>query len=188
MNAARRPARRRPARPPPPSAAASPTGAARSSSVGIAPPGPSAVSGRPTSAAWARGEGWPNGHLRRVVPPAHSLEMSEVEEPLDAERRAAIADYWWRRAEGELTSWVGFQHVLSDLTAEGAPLALLGLAERAVADERKHSRWCAEWAAHFGHASGEVRARSHRPVAFTGATEAENRVLRVAFCCFTETV
>src|SRR5882724_8577154 len=61
------------------------------------------------------------------------------------------------------------------------------MAERSVGDELKHSNWCKDWALRFGHAAGEIRARSEQPLAFTGATEADNRVLRIAFCCFTET-
>src|SRR6188768_461770 len=34
---------------------------------------------------------------------------------LTGEQRACLAAYWWQRAEGEITSWVGFQHVLEDL-------------------------------------------------------------------------
>jgi hypothetical protein len=114
--------------------------------------------------------------------------MSEIEELLDADGRAVLADYWWRRAEGELTSWVAFQHVLADLAAERAPAALLALAERAVGDELRHSQWCTEWALRFGHAPGQVRVRSERTLTFPGASPDENRVLRIAFCCFTETV
>ena len=102
--------------------------------------------------------------------------------------RRVVADYWWRRAEGELTSWVGFRHVLDDLKAEGSPPAVLALAERAVADEYRHSAWCKEWAVSFGHADGIVRPRAERPLQFPGATDVDNRVLRIAFCCFTETV
>jgi len=40
----------------------------------------------------------------------------------------------------------------------------------------------------FGHAPGEVRPRSERPLVFPGATERENRLLRILLCCFTETV
>ena len=52
---------------------------------------------------------------------------------LDAERRALVADYWWSRAHGEMTSWVGFGHVLEDLKQERARAALVSLAERAIA-------------------------------------------------------
>jgi hypothetical protein len=108
--------------------------------------------------------------------------------PLDSEQRAHLAAYWWRRAEGEMTSWVGFRHVLSDLRAEGSPPPVIALAERAVDDERRHALWCRDWAEQFGHPADEVRPRTERPVIFPSATENENRLLRIALCCFTESV
>lgn len=109
-------------------------------------------------------------------------------EELDREQRACVADYWWRRAEGELTSWVAFGHVLADLREEGSPATVVALAERAVEDERRHSEWCREWAVRFGHADGQIRPRTAEAVTFRGATEEENRLLRITFCCFTESV
>ena len=111
-----------------------------------------------------------------------------VGEGLGATERDIVAKYWWSRAEGEMTSWVGFQHVLADLHAEGAAEPVLRLAERAVADEYRHAEWCRDWAYAFGHPLGEVRPRSTRRITFPGACEAENRLLRIAFCCLTESV
>lgn len=108
---------------------------------------------------------------------------------LDAEQRERVAAYWWQRAEGEITSWVGFRHVLEDLRAEGSPDAVVALAERAVKDEYQHALWCRDWARRFGRSSqDEPRPRSEQRVTFRGATEAENRLLRIAYCCLTETV
>jgi hypothetical protein len=109
-------------------------------------------------------------------------------EGLSVEQRALVADYWWSRAHGEMTSWVGFNHVLEDLRAEQAPNAIVALAERAVADEYQHALWCRDWAMRFGHRGGDVRPRSERKLTFAKANEAENRRLRIALCCFTETV
>lgn len=108
---------------------------------------------------------------------------------LDPEQRSTLGAYWWRRAEGEITSWVGFQHVLADLQAEGSPEPILALAERAVADEHRHAMWCQDWARRFGYQSAvELRPRAERPLAFPGASAADNRLIRIAFCSFTETV
>lgn len=104
------------------------------------------------------------------------------------EQRQRVADYWWQRAQGELTSWYGFQQVLADLRAEGAAPAVLELAERAVGDEYQHAQWCRDWAMHFGHPGGEIVPRGERAIAFRGATEVENRLLRIALCCMNETV
>lgn len=107
---------------------------------------------------------------------------------LDQAARTRVADYWWSRAHGEMTSWVGFGHVLDDLKQEQAPAALLALAERAIEDEYQHALWCRDWAVQFGHAGGEVKPRTERRLVFAGANERENRLLRIVLCCFTETV
>src|SRR3954464_12076123 len=101
---------------------------------------------------------------------------------LGAEERGLVADYWWQRALGELTSWHGFQHVLADLRAEHAAPAVLELAERAVQDEYQHVQWCREWAVRFGHPDEEIVPRGERPIAFRGATEEQNRLLRITLC------
>lgn len=107
---------------------------------------------------------------------------------LPPDLRARVADYWWSRARAEMTSWVGFSHVLDDLKLEQAPSALIDLAARAVKDEYQHALWCRDWAVRFGHAGGEIVPRSERRLTFLRAGEAENRLLRIALCCFTETV
>jgi len=112
----------------------------------------------------------------------------EVSEELCAEDRARVGAYWWKRAEGEITSWVGFGHVLDDLRLEGSPATILALAERAVADEHRHAMFCRDWAVRFGHPGGEPTPRGERALAFPGAAPRENRLLRIALCCFTETV
>jgi hypothetical protein len=110
-------------------------------------------------------------------------------ETLDDAQRARVAAYWWQRAQGEITSWVGFGHVLADLRAEGSPSVILEQAERAVADEYKHALFCRDWAIHFGRTEKELpEPRSVEPITFRGATPDENRALRITLCCFTETV
>jgi hypothetical protein len=107
---------------------------------------------------------------------------------LDREQRAVLAAYWWRRTEGEQTSWLGFQHVLADLRAEGSPESVVKLAERAVEDEYQHTQRCRAWALRFGHPGGELTPRGDRPLAFRGATTIENRLLRITLCGLSETV
>jgi hypothetical protein len=83
---------------------------------------------------------------------------------------------------------VGFGHVLDDLKSEQSPTSVVTLAERAVDDEWRHSEWCRDWALRFGHPGGELRPRSEEPLSFLGASRPEDRLLRIAFCCFTESV
>jgi hypothetical protein len=123
--------------------------------------------------------------------PAAFRETRELPSPaddLDEEQRRTVAAYWWRRAEGEMTSWVGFGHVLEDLRAVRSPTTVCELAERAVRDEHKHALFCRDWAIRFGHPGGTVVPRSVEPLRFRGASEGENRLLRILLCCFTETV
>jgi hypothetical protein len=87
-----------------------------------------------------------------------------------------------------MTSFIGFGHVLEDLRAVGSPQPVCALAERAVEDEHQHALFCRDWAVRFGHPGGEVVPRSLSPLRFRGASEAENRLLRILLCCFTETV
>lgn len=116
-------------------------------------------------------------------------DTNELVFGLDGEQRALLSAYWRRRAEGEMTSWVGFGHVLADLRAENSPAAVLELAERAVRDEYQHALWCRDWALRFGDRGGpDITPRSLAPLEFRGASECENRLLRILLCCFTETV
>jgi hypothetical protein len=107
---------------------------------------------------------------------------------LETEQRDLLAAYWWRRAEGELTSWIGFQHVVADLRAEGSPESIVSLAERAVNDEHHHTQRCRAWAVRFGHPDCELMTRGDKPIAFRGASEIQNRLLRITLCGLNETV
>jgi hypothetical protein len=126
--------------------------------------------------------------VRTEFAPSPPAETPRVPGEPVGEARRTVAAYWFRRAEGEMTSWVGFGHVLDDLRALGSPGPVRELAERAVEDEHRHALWCRDWAVHFGHPGGDVVPRSLEPVRFRGATDAQNRLLRVLLCCFTETV
>jgi hypothetical protein len=117
------------------------------------------------------------------------MAKSQPMDGLDAEQRARVAAYWWQRAEGEITSEVAFRHVLADLREERSPASVIALAERAVADERRHALWCRDWAKRFGHrGDADPRPRSEQRLTFPGASDADNRLLRIALCCMTETV
>jgi len=108
-------------------------------------------------------------------------------EGLSIDDRARLAAHWWQRAVGEMTSWVGFGHVLADLRAEGSPDFVVMLAQRAVADEYQHALGCRDLAVRFGHPGGGVRPTTLRPVTFDDATDEENRLLRITLSCLTET-
>lgn len=107
---------------------------------------------------------------------------------LSDEQRDRLARYWWGRAEGEMGAWVAFRYLVEDLETLGSPSPVIELAKRAVDEERRHSLWGRDWAIRFGHPDlGLPKPRATRPLTFRGASERDNRLLRVAFYCFTET-
>jgi hypothetical protein len=84
---------------------------------------------------------------------------------------------------------LAFRQIVEDLTELEAPAPVIALAQRAVEDERKHGQWGGEWARFFGHPDASVPEPSRtRKLMFPGASARENRVLRIVFCCMTETV
>lgn len=122
------------------------------------------------------------------VPVENRLRASSPLEPVDPEQRAVLARYWWRRAEGEMGAWYAFGYLYEDLQALDAPGPLLELARHGIEEEHRHALWARDCAVRFGHAArGEPKPRSTRPLTFSGATARENRLLRVAFACLTET-
>lgn len=101
-----------------------------------------------------------------------------------------LRQYWVDRADGELTTALSFEFMLEDLKHLQAPTEICALAERAIADEHRHVDWCVRWAERID-PTQPVRAafRGTRPAAFDGASEHDNRLLRIVFGgCFSETV
>lgn len=76
------------------------------------------------------------------------------------------------------------------MTVLGAPAPLRDLVDIAVADEHRHTQWCSQMAVRLGGVAGrEPRVLGHRPLAFDGLTESENRVVRAIFAgCISETI
>jgi hypothetical protein len=125
---------------------------------------------------------------------ASCAERSQLAKPndsdaLSAEARAQLLDFWQRRADGEWTTAAALQHVFDDLVVLGAPAALRDLVTVAIADEHRHTTWCAEAARELGGSDFRPSVLGHRPFALQGASEAENRLLRVIFAgCIGETI
>ncbi len=109
---------------------------------------------------------------------------------LDTEARAALIDFWERRADGECTTGRALQHVSDDLSALNAPAMLIEMANVAVSDERRHTEWCLRMSARVGGKSRfEARVLGDKPLAFSGMAPRENRVLRALFAgCISETI
>jgi hypothetical protein len=109
-------------------------------------------------------------------------------EHLTEEQRDLMARYWWGRARGEMGAWVAFRYLVEDLEVLGSPSAVIELARQAVEEERRHSLWGRDWALRFGHPDlGIPEPRSTEALSFHGASQRDNRLLRVAFYCLTET-
>jgi hypothetical protein len=129
----------------------------------------------------------PDPELERAFADA---EIDVALAALSPSQRAQLLEYWIDRATGELTTALSFEFVLDDLRIEGAPAALLGLAETCISDEHAHAEWCLRWAGRIDPATPrQPRLAGTRPATFEGATEHDNRLLRAIFgCCFSETV
>lgn len=109
---------------------------------------------------------------------------------VSASTRASLVDFWQRRADGERTTAEAMRHVREDLTILGAPPELRALADRAIDDELRHTIWCQHVVANLTRKDPPApRIHGDEPLAFSGATEAENRILRVVFTgCVSETI
>jgi hypothetical protein len=119
---------------------------------------------------------------------AGSPRFFSAMEHLSEAERDLLGRYWWSRAEGEMGAWVAFRYLVEDLEALGSPSQIVAVARRSVEEERRHSLWGRDWAIRFGHEDlGIPEPRSTKRLTFHGASERENRILRVAFYAFTET-
>ncbi|HYJ08405.1 MAG TPA: diiron oxygenase [Polyangiaceae bacterium] len=108
---------------------------------------------------------------------------------LSDDRREELRRFWLGRASGELTTALSFEYMLADLQALGAPGALTGLAEHAIAEEHRHVDYCLRFARLLGDEPAQADLGGTRPLVFEGAGDAENRLLRTIFgSCFSETV
>jgi len=108
---------------------------------------------------------------------------------LPPDDRSVLAQYWRSRGDGEMGAEIAFRQVKDDLVALDAPPPLVTLAERAIADERKHAYWGRDFALRFGGTDERPPIASRtRTLEFPQASPRDNRILRIAFCCFNETV
>lgn len=115
--------------------------------------------------------------------------LSALGTDLSPDDRAVLAAYWRGRGEGEMGAEIAFRQVREDMEILGAPASLLAIAERAIQDERKHGHWGRDYALRFGGTdTSEPVASRTRLLEFPRASSRDNRVLRIAFCCFNETV
>ncbi len=122
-------------------------------------------------------------------PPARDLPLAGLDS-LDGSQRALLLDYWRSRADAEWTTMEALSHVRDDLLALGAPTVLLELADHAINDEERHSRWCHAMAERVGQANlPRPKLRGSRPLVFPDTTAAEARLLRPIFAgCLSETI
>lgn len=118
-----------------------------------------------------------------------ATDLSPLCPELPSDDRALLARYWRSRGDGEMGAELAFRQVRQDMAALGAAAGLLELADRATLDERKHGYWGRDFSLRFGGTDESPPLASRtRTLTFPGATERDNRVLRLAFCAFTETV
>ena len=107
--------------------------------------------------------------------------------PSDEVRRIA-AEGWAFRWRVEREAELRFARLAKRLAADGAPEAVVALAQKASADEAVHTRLCAELAARFGlpvDGSAPVEVPEVAPAALKPHEALTYEV--VAACCVTET-
>jgi hypothetical protein len=118
-----------------------------------------------------------------------SPETAQLAAKLDERQREELRSFWLGRANGELTTALSFEFMLEDLQALSAPRPLLELAASAIADEHRHVDWCLRFARLLSDEPCQAELGGTRAVAFDGASEHDNRLLRTVFGgCFSETV
>jgi hypothetical protein len=105
---------------------------------------------------------------------------------LDPKARAAVSAHWAHRASSELSVSRLFVGLASELRAARADAAVVAIAERAIADERRHAEICREVAARYGDA--KVEALPMPPLASDGDAEVTAALHVAALCCVQESL
>ncbi len=110
-------------------------------------------------------------------------------EQLAEEQRLQLAALWQMRADSERSVGSVFTQLVADLTETGAHPEVIALARRAMADEQRHARVCAELAAAYR--GDDVREAS--PLSVRLPDYGEPQRMRAALhavnlCCIGETI
>jgi hypothetical protein len=102
----------------------------------------------------------------------------------------AIAAYWAHRAASEARAATLFERLFVDLHLAGAEDVVLALAERAIADERRHAATCLEVAAHYDPLARVSESAAPAPPEGHVEEEPELRAAlhAAAFCCIQESI
>lgn len=102
----------------------------------------------------------------------------------------AIAAYWAHRAGSEARAATLFEQLLVDLQRADADPAVLELAARAIADERRHAAACLDVAAHYDASLvSPARGAPQAPDAHAeGEPELHAALHTAAFCCIQESI
>lgn len=117
------------------------------------------------------------------------IARGEAIEQLSPEHQRVLAELWQMRADSERSVGSVFTQLLADLSATGAHPEVLALARRAMDDETRHARVCAELAAAYR--GDDVREAP--PLAVRLPDYGEPRRMRAALhavnlCCIGETI
>jgi hypothetical protein len=127
-----------------------------------------------------------NDRLTRRALPDADASIDRLDE---AERRFA-ANYWLRRAAGELASTRGFRWIADACTGLDADPQLIALAERAVRDEDRHGEICRRVATryHGGEVTPVVPPPNEREPLVPGDPELGVALYIVESCCLSEAI
>lgn len=117
------------------------------------------------------------------------IERGQAVERLAPEQQAELAALWQTRADSERSVGSVFTQLVEDLSATGAHAEVIALARRAMDDESRHARICAELAAAYrGDEVREVAPRSVRLPDYGEPRRMRAALHAVNLCCIGETI
>ncbi len=117
------------------------------------------------------------------------IVRGEAVEQLASEQRAALAELWQSRADSERSVGSVFTQLVAEMSATGAHAEVIALARRAIDDETRHARICAELAAAYR--GDDVREATPRDVRLPDYGEPPRMraaLHAVNLCCIGETI
>ncbi|MDF2698283.1 MAG: hypothetical protein K0S65_6666 [Labilithrix sp.] len=122
--------------------------------------------------------------------PRLELPADPTIERLPGETRRAIGRHWIHRASAELSVALAFEELLPRLRNVGAADVVLGLAAKAIDDERRHGELCARLAARY--LGTDVETPAPRDGALpdfgTGDEPTEVALITLGMCCINESI
>ena len=117
------------------------------------------------------------------------IARADAVERLPIEQQEQLAELWQMRADSERSVGSVFTQLVTDLSATGAHAEVIALARRAMDDETRHARVCAELAAAYrGDDVREASPLSVRLPDYGEPPRMRAALHAVNLCCIGETI